>query len=1014
MEFRKDGDTVSKRGEVLVLGENLTLSEDAVGHPLINAGSIPVDTPPSGLDLTPVCSEVAMHAGGGYDLELSGIGAALQEISERSRQWFNAQAFNKVRMVAEVRSPGSAGTAALSQYSTDGTTWYFFDGGSGPALAIDTVGALRGIWADMTPAAQTDIQIRWCTIGADGVVMPVLGKLAVEFVTPSQDIDPGGGGGGGGSLPTPLAWHIAGTKFSPTVWGDITLHGNDLSLVGGGDPITLDGEALSGRPTVHFGGASAMAWPAGMFGAAFAGEAFVLAKPTAGGASFLDTFTASATRIDGTAPLSGHLPDQGGAWEAWSGPYDAGLTADSLAIKSGGLTDRENSLTGGTTLSAEGAAMAPVLGTWAVGDEAYVDVTFPVGSGTSSQLFHLAILVSPDSGSNDMPLTNGYVTLEFDRGSGSPTMDVFAILEYGRVGGGLPGGSYAFQDYTTTAVNKRLGVTFVSHEKLSIDPEAERWGIEIEAWEEPLGGGARTTIGSFVWGDENEDFAPASLLEGTRDRIAVAYSGTYNLATTSTAITTDDCESYAGSNPAPWTLTDPAGTNATFTADATFAHAGTTSLKVQLAGLFNPGTVKISRPLTGLDPDSHYQIRFYYYRTGSWGFGVTLNAWTDFTGGSLGQTQFLTSDSSGNATLDIVVAVGGGPNSGAIMWIDDIRLVGPLPRIQFDNLTATPGSGGGGSSALWRIGAAGSSLGDGIVDGFGSTTTHSAAGDQDHFVLWNPRSSISEWTGNLNGQQAVTTPTNAVSFSSAPLFASDGVSPGNIDAAEIMLFDHVLLPAERDAVVADISNRWGLGLSTPVVTPPGPGGPALPPIAGGRAWYLNQYDQADWGRWTPPFYATLIRTDTVSDVLTTLAQCQAAGMRLVFNGMPKSAAGSGGSGGSSFNFPDRHQLHTGLHPGQGPAPGLSRQRRAVPGHVAHRRALLRPLLGRHGLDRHAGGRARPGVRAVHADRHALHRPHRRLQPVAGLLGVEVHPRQHRDDQSNLPDSLRRECGRVGR
>ena len=108
-----------------------------------------------------------------------------------------------------------------------------------------------------------------------------------------------------------------------------------------------------------------------------------------------------------------------------------------------------------------------------------------------------------------------------------------------------------------------------------------------------------------------------------------------------------------------------------------------------------------------------------------------------------------------------------------------------------------------------------------IQDNFGSTlrnTGHSAQ-PLDQFHLYDAVSKPEEWTSRINGLVQYTTTSNTVGFTTAPVIGSSNSAfngPFQGDMAEILVYDHALSQAERDAV------EQYLGAKYPVLAPPLP------------------------------------------------------------------------------------------------------------------------------------------------------------------------------------------------
>jgi hypothetical protein len=87
-----------------------------------------------------------------------------------------------MRIVANVGTLGSAGTALRAQYSTDnGSTWNYLDGGTGPSALIDTAGQKTSSFVALVAGAQGDVQLRIIGIGGNGATSAVINKVYLEI-----------------------------------------------------------------------------------------------------------------------------------------------------------------------------------------------------------------------------------------------------------------------------------------------------------------------------------------------------------------------------------------------------------------------------------------------------------------------------------------------------------------------------------------------------------------------------------------------------------------------------------------------------------------------------------------------------------------------------------------------------------------------------------------------------------------------------------------------------------------
>jgi hypothetical protein len=75
----------------------------------------------------------------------------------------------------------NTGATMAGQYSTDGTTWAYLDGATGPSVSITTVDSLQvSSWVTLTGAAKADVFLRIVGAGGDGVIDPIFGLIELQ------------------------------------------------------------------------------------------------------------------------------------------------------------------------------------------------------------------------------------------------------------------------------------------------------------------------------------------------------------------------------------------------------------------------------------------------------------------------------------------------------------------------------------------------------------------------------------------------------------------------------------------------------------------------------------------------------------------------------------------------------------------------------------------------------------------------------------------------------------------
>lgn len=109
-------------------------------------------------------------------------GAAEWAGSARWRTWVDLDNLTEARVSVAVETAGAGTADAGVQYSADGgTSWFFLDGGVGPAVDISSTGAKLSAWGPIVSGAQNDVLLRFVHIGGDGVADPAVGLVVVQF-----------------------------------------------------------------------------------------------------------------------------------------------------------------------------------------------------------------------------------------------------------------------------------------------------------------------------------------------------------------------------------------------------------------------------------------------------------------------------------------------------------------------------------------------------------------------------------------------------------------------------------------------------------------------------------------------------------------------------------------------------------------------------------------------------------------------------------------------------------------
>lgn len=89
--------------------------------------------------------------------------------------------YNYVRLSVNVVGAGVAGATLRGQYSTDDSTYAYFDGSSEPSCSLTSTGRITSSWVALPAAAKADVWLRLVGINGDGAADPLFGTTVLEF-----------------------------------------------------------------------------------------------------------------------------------------------------------------------------------------------------------------------------------------------------------------------------------------------------------------------------------------------------------------------------------------------------------------------------------------------------------------------------------------------------------------------------------------------------------------------------------------------------------------------------------------------------------------------------------------------------------------------------------------------------------------------------------------------------------------------------------------------------------------
>jgi hypothetical protein len=123
-------------------------------------------------------------SGAGGQQPFTNMPAALTDLasSTANRVPMDLTRCNQVALFASVDVIGNAGAQFRAQYSTDsGANWNYFDGGTGPSVAVDSLGFKDSGLVTMVAGAKADVLVRVAGIGGNGVLDPTFGIVGLRF-----------------------------------------------------------------------------------------------------------------------------------------------------------------------------------------------------------------------------------------------------------------------------------------------------------------------------------------------------------------------------------------------------------------------------------------------------------------------------------------------------------------------------------------------------------------------------------------------------------------------------------------------------------------------------------------------------------------------------------------------------------------------------------------------------------------------------------------------------------------
>ena len=118
-----------------------------------------------------------------FALKITNLTSSVVEPEPESRKRMDLTSFTQVRASVLVESASNLTNPSASvgfQFSLDnGSSWKFLDGLSGPTASLAVTGSNTSGFTTITGSAQTDVLLRWVTLGGDGLSSPVIGTLGI-------------------------------------------------------------------------------------------------------------------------------------------------------------------------------------------------------------------------------------------------------------------------------------------------------------------------------------------------------------------------------------------------------------------------------------------------------------------------------------------------------------------------------------------------------------------------------------------------------------------------------------------------------------------------------------------------------------------------------------------------------------------------------------------------------------------------------------------------------------------
>lgn len=96
------------------------------------------------------------------------------------RTLVNLSQYREVRLVASISVAGAVNSELRVQYTTDGVTWNYLDGGTSPSIRIGTTGVKSSSWAPIVPGARRDVYLRVVGVSGNLIADPNIGNVNVQ------------------------------------------------------------------------------------------------------------------------------------------------------------------------------------------------------------------------------------------------------------------------------------------------------------------------------------------------------------------------------------------------------------------------------------------------------------------------------------------------------------------------------------------------------------------------------------------------------------------------------------------------------------------------------------------------------------------------------------------------------------------------------------------------------------------------------------------------------------------